>query len=70
MKDGWNEMEGYDVYVEDGRVNRGTIGDGVSYRAAYPYKYDVDMKCFVNCSGISVDDFIEGVRSGNIVVIN
>lgn len=36
-KDGWHTVKGYDVYVEDGKVVRGTAGEGVNYRTVYPY---------------------------------
>ena len=34
MKDGWHIIAGYDVYVEDNKVIRGTLGDGVTYQSA------------------------------------
>lgn len=36
-KDGWHKVAGYDVYIENGLIVRGTIGTGYDYRTAYPY---------------------------------
>ncbi|WP_019775962.1 hypothetical protein [Streptococcus sobrinus] len=49
----WHKLKGYEVMVEDGKVVRGTTGEGVSYRAVYPY-IPVDPKYgngWVNVSG-------------------
>ena len=35
--DGWHKVAGYDVYVENGLIVRGTIGAGFDYRTSYPY---------------------------------
>lgn len=57
MKDGWHTICGYEVWVENNRVTRGTKYDNShSLVAAYPYR-----KCktggWDNCSGISVSTF-------------
>lgn len=36
VKDGWHRVYGHDVYVEDGRVLRGTTTDGQN--TTYPYR--------------------------------
>lgn len=38
IADGWHKWGTYDLYVEGGRVLRGTTGEGASYRTVYPYK--------------------------------
>ena len=40
MKDGWHNILGYNVYIENNKVLRGTLGEGSTYRTAYPYKWD------------------------------
>ena len=37
--DGWHEVKNSSLsfYVEDGKVLRGTTGEGTSYRPVYPY---------------------------------
>lgn len=69
MKDGWHIIKGYDVYIEDGRIMRGTTGRGTTtYRAVYPYKYKREdgMRGWHNCSGagVKVDTFRKGVNKG------
>lgn len=38
MKDGWHVVSGYNVYVENGKVLRGTLGEGITLRPAYIYR--------------------------------
>jgi hypothetical protein len=48
-RDGWHDAkeEGLSFYVENGRLKRGTIGEGVNCRTVYPYRYDKRQKCYV-----------------------
>ena len=41
-KDGWHEVkaEKLSIYVENGKLIRGTIGEGANCRTVYPYRYD------------------------------
>jgi len=63
IADGWHTVEGYEVYVENGKILRGILGKGNAQRTAYPYKVskyggmDID-------TGISVDAFRAGVKRG------
>jgi hypothetical protein len=38
IKDGWHTVKGFEVYVEDGHIIRGTSGEGVNYKTTYPYR--------------------------------
>ena len=62
VKDGWHRVYGHDVYVEDGRVLRGTTVDGQN--TTYPYRWN--RNCFVNVFGISFDSFRSGMRRNTI----
>lgn len=62
VKDGWHRVYGHDVYVEDGRVLRGTTTDGQN--TTYPYRWNGN--CFVNVFGISFDSFRSGMRRNTI----
>ncbi|WP_019789873.1 hypothetical protein [Streptococcus sobrinus] len=33
----WHKINEFEVYVEGGKVTRGTVGDGTAYRTVYPY---------------------------------
>ena len=48
-KDGWHDAknEKLSFYVENGRLIRGTIGEGANCRTIYPYRYDKRQKCYV-----------------------
>lgn len=66
MKDGWHKVYGEDVYVENGRVLRGTTGSGPAYRPTYPYRwtgngYTID-------TGITVDALRAGMKKGTIAM--
>ncbi len=67
IRDGWHKVAGYDVFVEGGKVLRGTIGSGTSYRTGYPYKYY--RTGAYNVAGISVNAFRYGVKRGNIELL-
>lgn len=63
MKDGWHKICGYDVYVENDRVLRGTKANGTL--PAYVYRR-VDERRWDNNCGITVNAFRSGVRRGTI----
>ena len=68
MKDGWHTILGYDVYVENNKVMRGTLGEGSTYRTAYPYKWDKTHRCWIKSAGICVNSFRNGVKRESIVM--
>lgn len=59
LQEGWNEVQGTDVniFVEDGKVIRATVGYGVYYHTVYPYKYSSSENAYENISGISVENY-------------
>lgn len=67
INDGWHKIAGYDVYVEGGRVLRGTKTDYNGYEvSAYPYRRNARYGGWDNCSGLTVSAFSAGVRRGTI----
>lgn len=68
MKDGWHIILGYDVYIENNKVLRGTLGEGITYRPAYPYKWDKRNRCWIKNTGISINSFRNGVKRESIVM--
>ena len=58
MKNGWHMIMGFKIYVEDNKVLRG-IDDN---RTVYPYRWDNRLKCWNECSGISVSAFRKGLN--------
>lgn len=67
-KDGWHKIKGMDVYVEDGKVVRGTKQNG--QLTAWPYEYDKDLRYYQNISGISFQRFCSrAYGSGNIFMM-
>lgn len=67
IKDGWHMICGYRVYVEDGRILRGIIGEGNSQRPSYPYRVSKYGGWDI-CSGITIDAFRAGERRGTIMM--
>ena len=63
MKDGWHTIMGYDVYVEDGKVLRGTKDKGqlpaYVYRACKRGGWELEY-------AVTVAAFRAGVRRGTI----
>lgn len=63
VKDGWHKVYGYDVYVEDGKVNR-AISNGVT---AYPYRvskyggWDIDTH-------MTLDALRAGLSRGTMIM--
>lgn len=60
-KDGWNSIDGLDIFVEDGKVLRGIRND----RTVYPYipssEGGID-----NASGIPLKEYLQRVRKGTV----
>ena len=60
MKDGWHTIKGYEVYVEDERILRGTVKDGNGNSVtAYPYRHNQEGG-WDNASGVKVETFRKG----------
>lgn len=63
MKDGWHKIYGYDVYIENNIVIRGTKANGTLpayvYRACRAGGWDRD-------NSVTVNAFRAGVRRGTI----
>lgn len=59
LQEGWNEVQGImiNIFVEEGKVVRGTAGDGVHYHTVYPYRYSSTENAYENISGISVRNY-------------
>lgn len=64
IKDGWHTIQGYKVYVEDGKVLRGILGEGNSQRTAYPFRRSKNG--WDNDSGLTVNAFRSGVKRGTV----
>ena len=47
--DGWHDVKNSSLsfYVEDGKVLRGTAGEGASCRSVYPYRYSKKQDCYI-----------------------
>lgn len=68
IKDGWHTVSGYDVYVEDGYILRGTKPDRNGHEVdAYPYYADKDNGGWTRGTP-SVSEFSDGVRSGSWIL--
>ena len=68
-EDGWHRIAGYNVLVENGKIIRGTLGEGTSnYRAAWPYRLDTKNLCWNNCAGITPAAFRAGVKRGTVTL--
>lgn len=68
MKDGWHIILGYDVYIENNKVLRGTLGEGIAYRPAYPYKWDKTHRCWIKNTGVSINSFRNSVKRESMVM--
>ena len=67
IKDGWHTICGYSVYVEDGKVRRGTTGEGCNMQPTSPYRWlGKPHNCFSSDPYMSVDAFRAGVRRGTV----
>nr|DAH10228.1 MAG TPA: hypothetical protein [Caudoviricetes sp.] len=65
-KDGWHEVYGENVYVENGKVIRGVKKDeNGSKITSYPYEYSKDHDCWVNISGkVTLSAYRSGHKKG------
>ena len=69
VRDGWHAIQGYDVYVEDGIIKRGTLGEGTTnYRPAYPYRHSKQYDCWIIENNLTISAFAAGVRRGTIAM--
>lgn len=62
ITDGWHNLCGCKVYVEDGRVLRGLSDDG--QKPLYIYRHKKDG--WTSDGGITVDAFCSGIRRGTV----
>lgn len=68
IKDGWHNIKGYDIYVENGLVKRGTLGDDLNYRTAWIYTKSKNGG-WDNASGeLTVSAFRARVKRGTVKV--
>ncbi len=62
----WKKIESElctaELYIEDGKVLRGT--DLAHTKTLYPYRYDSKQRCWVLASGVKYDTFRKGVKDG------
>lgn len=67
-RDGWHTLQGYQVYIQNNQILRGLKSDqNGSELTAYPYRIS-KYGGWDNCTGISADGFIAGVRRGTIIL--
>lgn len=66
IKDGWHQVCGYTVLVEDGMIVRGIIGNDLNQVPAYVYRADRNGHGWNSEGKITVDAFRAGVRRGTI----
>lgn len=65
IKDGWHKVYNENVYVENGKVVRGTKKDNGSEVTCYPYEYDKDQDCWINISGkVTLSAYRSGRKKG------
>lgn len=67
ISDGWHMAAGYKVYVEDGKILRGILGDGCNQRTAYPYR-ESKYGGYTECIGITVAAFCSAARRGTAIM--
>ena len=67
-KDGWHVVYGENIYVQDGKVIRGTKkGENNSEVTCYPYKYNKDYDYWINISGeVTLSAYRAGYKKGTI----
>ena len=69
MKDGWHKICGYDIYIEDNKVIRGSLGSGLNYRPAYPFKHYKGCSGWHNVAGeLTVSAFRYGIKRGSVMM--
>ena len=67
MQDGWHDLKGYRVYVENDRVLSGLIEETGKQVTAFPYRQDKKHKnLWDKAVGITCSAFVSGVKRGKI----
>lgn len=68
LQEGWNELQGttVSILVEDEKVVRGTVGDGVYYLTVYPYLYSSTENDYEKITGISVRDYEVLIKNNTV----
>lgn len=64
IKDGWHTIAGESVYVENGRIVRGTKNNDTL--PAYVYRWDRGAGCWIKKGSISPAAFRAGIKRGTI----
>lgn len=64
IRDGWHKVYGYDVYVLEGKVIRGTKRAGTL--PAYPYRHINGGKAWISDREMSLAAFAAGVKRGTV----
>lgn len=66
LKDGWHKVYGEDVYVENGKVERGIKKDmNNSEVPCWPYEYDKKLGGWVNITGeVTLSTYRAGLKKG------
>lgn len=65
MKNGWHNIFGYKVYVENDVVLRGVIGNNLIQHTVYPYRWNRKLNCW-NQETMTVDCFRAGLKRGTV----
>lgn len=63
FEDGWHEIAGVDVYVEDGMVKRGISKDGS--QPLYIYKFDKKLNIYTKVT-VPASTFARRLKEGKI----
>ena len=64
MNDGWHQIYGRSVYVENGRIKRGLKCNNTL--PAWPYRIMRDKRTWINETGMTVEAFRKGVKRGTV----
>ena len=61
LQEGWNERENTAlcILVEDGKVKRGTYGEGVTLRPAYMYTWSKNENAYTKINELSVKEYLK-----------
>ena len=65
---GWHVVYGNEAYVEDGKVVRGTVKDGIRERTTYPYRR-FGRGWRREFDGISLSALRSGLRRGTVAMM-
>lgn len=68
LLDGWHNLAGYRVYIRNGQIVRGMLGQGRDQRPAWLYRYNPRLGVWSSCVSMSVDAFRSGVRRGTVKI--